>query len=74
MEKINEDFNVPYYIFEEIVDYVELTAKGNCKCMKWDNIKALLRLAQVNNRLSERQVEYIIKKYCREIKRNDIIY
>lgn len=34
MEKINEEFNIPYYIFEEIVEYVELTSKGNCKIMK----------------------------------------
>lgn len=27
MNKINEDFNVPFYIFQEIVEYVELTAK-----------------------------------------------
>ena len=39
MEKINEDFNVPYYIFEEIVEYIELTAQGHCKCTKWKNIK-----------------------------------
>ncbi len=26
MEQLNKEFNVPYYIFEEIVDYVELTA------------------------------------------------
>lgn len=66
MEKINEDFNIPYYIFEEIVEYVELTAQGHCKCMKWDNIKSLLKLAQVNNRLSEQQVKHIINNYCRE--------
>ena len=47
MEQINEEFNVPYYIFEEIIEYVELTAKGYCKCMKWENIRALLRLAVV---------------------------
>lgn len=34
MEKINEDFNISYYIFEEIVQYVEHTAKGYSKCMK----------------------------------------
>ena len=45
MEKINEDFNVPYYIFEEIVQYVEESAKGRSRCMKWENIKALLGLA-----------------------------
>lgn len=66
MKKINEDFNVPYYIFEEIVEYVELTAKGNSKCMKWNNIKSLLNLAKVNDRLSEQQVKHIINNYCRE--------
>lgn len=66
MEKINEDFNVPYYIFEEIVEYIELTAQGHCKCMKWNNIKSLLRLAQVNNRLTEEQVKHIIETYNRE--------
>lgn len=68
MEKINEDFDIPYYIFEEIVEYVELTAQGYCKCMKWDNIKSLLKLAQVNNRLTDRQVKYIIETYNREKK------
>ncbi len=66
MEKINEDFNIPFYIFEEITEYVELTAKGYSQCMKWKNIKALLRLAIVNKRLSDEQVDYIIKKYNRE--------
>lgn len=66
MEKTNEDFNIPIYIVDEIVDYIELSAQGHCKCMKWENIKALLRLAQVNNRLSEQQVKHIIANYCRE--------
>lgn len=66
MEKINADFSIPYYIFEEIIQYVELTAQGHCKSMKWENIKALLRLAQVNNRLTEQQVKHIIDNYCRE--------
>jgi len=34
MEKTNEDFNVPYYIFEEIIEYIEQTAQGKCRCMK----------------------------------------
>lgn len=66
MEEINKDFNVPYYIVEEIVDYIELTNQGHCKSMKWENIKALLRLAKVNNRLSNNQVKFIIDKYNRE--------
>ena len=28
MEQLNKEFNIPYYIFEEITDYIELTAKG----------------------------------------------
>ena len=66
MNEINKEFNMPFYIFEEIIEYVELTKQGHCKCMKWENIKALLRLAQINNRLSETQVEYIVQTYCRE--------
>lgn len=66
MEEINKDFNVPYYIVEEIVEYIELTNQGYCKSMKWENIKALLRLAKVNNRLSSNQVKFIIEKYNRE--------
>ena len=66
MEKINDEFNIPYYIFEEIVEYVEQTAKGNCKCMKWENIKSLLKLAVKNKKLSDRQAEYLQKEFCRE--------
>ncbi len=65
-EQVNKDFSIPYYIFEEIIEYIELTAKGYCKSAKWNNIKALLRLAQVNNRLSNEQVEILINKYNRE--------
>lgn len=66
MQEIKKDFNVPIYIVDELINYIELTAKGHCKCMKWENIKALLRLAQVNDRLSEQQVKHIINTYCRE--------
>ena len=66
MDEINKDFSIPFYLVEEIVDYIELTAKGYSKCMKWENIKLLLRLAQVNNRLSSEQVNFIIETYCRE--------
>lgn len=63
---MEKEFNVPYYIVEEIVEYIELTAQGHCKCMKWENIKSLLRLAKVNNRLTEQQVNFIIEKFNRE--------
>lgn len=66
MQEINKDFNIPYYIFEEIVEYIELTNQGYCKCMKWENIKSLLGLAKINNSLSSEQVNFLIKKYNRE--------
>lgn len=66
MNKINEEFNIPFYIFEEIVQYVEQTAQGKSRCMKWENIKSLLKLAQVSNKFTQEQVDYIIKTYCRE--------
>ena len=66
MEQLNKDFSVPMYIVDELIFYIEETAKGRCKCMKWDNIQALLRLAKVNDRLTEQQVDYIIKTYFRE--------
>lgn len=69
MNTINEEFNIPYYIFEEITEYIELTAKGHCKCMKWENIKSLLNLAVVNERLSRQQAEFLEKEFCREIKK-----
>ncbi|MDO4381657.1 MAG: hypothetical protein Q4C39_01090 [Clostridia bacterium] len=66
MNTINEEFNIPYYILEEITEYVVLTAKGHCKCMIWDNIKSLLNLAVVNKRLSRQQAHYLKEKFCRE--------
>ena len=66
MEEINKDFNIPYYIFEEIIEYIELTAKGKCKTMKWENIKSLLNLAVINNKLTNEQARYLKETFCRE--------
>ena len=66
MKQLNKDFNIPYYIFEEIIEYIELTKQGYCKSMKWSNIKALLKCAKVNDKLSNEQVNFIIEKYNRE--------
>ena len=66
MEQLNKEFCVPYYIFEEIVDYVELTAKGYSKCIKWENIKSLLKLAVINNKLTKEQAQFLEKEFNRE--------
>ena len=63
---MNKEFSIPYYIFEEVIEYIEQTKNGKCKTMKWENIKALLYLAKINNKLSEQQVDFLIKKYNRE--------
>ncbi len=62
----DENFDVPYYVVEEIVDYIEQTAKGKSKSMKWENVKALIRLALINKRLSKEQAEFLISNFCRE--------
>ena len=65
MKKINLDFNVPYYIFEMIVEYIEQTAKGRCKISKWKNIESLLELSVINNRLTKQQAEYLKETFYR---------
>ena len=62
--KINEEFNIPYYIFEEIVEYIEQTAQGRCRSMKWVNIKAFLNCAKVKRRLTVK-IKKIIEKICK---------
>lgn len=61
-----DNFKVPKYIAEEIIEYIEQTAIGKCKCMKWENIKVLLRLAIANGRITIEQAEYIENEFCRE--------
>lgn len=63
---INPDFDIPHYIFDEIVEYIEQTTQGRCRSMKWENIRSLLKCAVTNKRLTERQAEYLEKQYCRE--------
>lgn len=66
MEKEIEKFIVPDYIAEELLEYIEETAKGKCKCMKWRNIQSLLGLAIINGRITREQADIIENKFCRE--------
>ena len=50
MKKINNDFNIPYYIFEEIIEYIELKKDSKNKVSKWDNILLLLNIAVANKK------------------------
>ena len=69
MKQVNSNFDIPYYIFEEITEYIEETAQGKCRCMKWENIRKLLRLAVVNERLTKQEADFLEKKYTREIEK-----
>lgn len=66
MSKINTNFDIPYYIFEEIVEYIELKSDGSYKTSKWENILLLLNTAVMNKKLTYEQAEYIKKTFCRE--------
>ena len=63
---INPEYNIPYYIFEELMNYIEATAKSGKDPIMWDNIKSLLGLAVINERLTREQADNLIAKYCRE--------
>ena len=67
MEKLKENFIVPNYISEEILEYIEQIAQGKCKCMKWRNIQALLGLAIINGRITREQADVIENLFCREM-------
>ena len=66
MEKLTKNFVVPNYIASEILEYVEQTAQGRCKCMKWRNIQTLLGLAIINGRITREQADVIENLFCRE--------
>lgn len=63
-EKFN--FNIPYYILDEITEYIEFNSKGKLKVLNIDNIKALLNLAVINKRITKEQAQEIEKEICKE--------
>ena len=53
------NFDVPQYITEEIDQYIKDCENGKFKCMKRENIKSLIGLAVVNNRITKEQGNYL---------------
>ena len=70
MENSLKNFIVPNYIAEEILEYIEQTAQGRCRSMKWRNIQALLGLAVINGRITREQADIIEELFCREKEEN----
>lgn len=53
------NFDVPQYITEEINQYIKDCENGKFKYMKRENIKSLIGLAIVNNRITKEQGNYL---------------
>ena len=66
MEKTTKNFVVPNYISEEILEYIEQTAQGRCRCMKWRKLQTLLGLAIINGRITREQADIIEELFCIE--------
>lgn len=64
MSKTNTDFDIPYYIFEAIINYVSFNTTKSERNSKLENIQLLLNLAVSNNKLSKEQAQYIKKTFC----------
>lgn len=58
-KNINENFDIPFHIFDEIVKYVQ---RGKT-ITKRENIYTLIKIAELNNRLSPSQAKYLIDNY-----------
>lgn len=56
---INENFDIPFHIFDEIVEYVQ---RGR-PTSKWENIYTLIKMSECNNRLTSSQAKYLIENY-----------
>jgi len=59
MENKLLNFDVPQYITEEIEQYTKDCKDGKSRCMKWENIKSLIGLAVINNRITTEQGKYL---------------
>ena len=46
MEKINKEFNVPIYIVQELVDYIELTAQRSLQVYEMGKYKSIIRASK----------------------------
>lgn len=63
---MNNEFDLPFYLVEELTSYLEATAKGENKSSQWNNIVALIGLAKVNDRITQEQATFLIQEFNRE--------
>ena len=66
--KRNEDGEVyiPFYIVNDIVEYIEYKGGISSKTKRWSNISTLINGAVLNNRLKKEEATKIKETFCRE--------
>lgn len=50
---MDKSFMIPYYLFEEIINYVEQQAEGRGQIEKWEEIKILINMAVLSETISQ---------------------
>lgn len=56
MEEIKDGFSIPSYLLEDIVDYIDSGRPES----KRKNLYTLIKTAELNNRFSSKDSEYIL--------------
>lgn len=56
MENIKDGFNIPSYLLEEIVDYIDSGRPDSKK----KNLYTLIKMAELNKRFTSRESQYIL--------------
>lgn len=56
---MDDNFDIPFYIFEEFMRYYN----KNKSIIVWDNLVSLLNLAKINDKLTQKQVDYLKENY-----------
>ena len=57
---MNKDFNIPYYLFEELLDYEH-------NATTWENLRYIIQMAVFNNKITQQQADFLIQKYKKVI-------
>ena len=70
---ISEKYNIPFYLLEEIYEYVNSCTDGESNATKWGNINTLINLAVMSERLSREESIEIKRYYCKEESYNEIL-
>lgn len=57
IEGINPDFNIPFYLFESILEYVDSGKPAS----SWNSLYLLIKVAEENKRFSNKQTERLVE-------------